>query len=85
MLSENKPWMDKLQVLHKLASDPESAARIFKAITDPPTTSLQRLKLVENGKRIVMMGDDTWTHLFPHHFNKSYTYPSFNVKDLDTV
>ncbi|KAJ0798886.1 putative alkaline-phosphatase-like, core domain superfamily [Helianthus annuus] len=105
--------MDKLQVLHKLAS--ESGARIFKAIADPPTTSLQRLKglttgglptfidignsfgapaivednlihqLVQNGKRVVMMGDDTWTQLFPHHFNKSYPYPSFNVKDLDTV
>ncbi|MFS8024054.1 putative alkaline-phosphatase-like, core domain superfamily [Helianthus anomalus] len=110
---EKKPWMDKLQVLHKLAS--ESGARIFKAIADPPTTSLQRLKglttgglptfidignsfgapaivednlihqLVQNGKRVVMMGDDTWTQLFPHHFNKSYPYPSFNVKDLDTV
>ncbi|KAJ9550593.1 hypothetical protein OSB04_014638 [Centaurea solstitialis] len=112
---EKKPWMDKLQVLHKLASDSESAARIFKAIADPPTTSLQRLKglttgglptfidignsfgapaivednliqqLVQNGKRVVMMGDDTWTQLFPNHFNKSYPYPSFNVKDLDTV
>ncbi|KAM0049661.1 putative Type I phosphodiesterase/nucleotide pyrophosphatase/phosphate transferase [Helianthus debilis subsp. tardiflorus] len=110
---EKNPWMDKLQVLHKLAS--ESGARIFKAIADPPTTSLQRLKglttgglptfidignsfgapaivednlihqLVQNGKRVVMMGDDTWTQLFPHHFNKSYPYPSFNVKDLDTV
>ncbi|KAI3795243.1 hypothetical protein L1987_37892 [Smallanthus sonchifolius] len=111
---EKKPWMDKLKVLHKLASESESAARIFKAIADPPTTSLQRLKglttgglptfidignsfgapaivednlihqLVQNGKRVVMMGD-TWTQLFPHHFNKSYPYPSFNVKDLDTV
>uniref|UniRef100_A0A2P2LDT1 GPI ethanolamine phosphate transferase 3 isoform X1 n=1 Tax=Rhizophora mucronata TaxID=61149 RepID=A0A2P2LDT1_RHIMU len=32
-----------------------------------------------------MMGDDTWVQLFPHHFNKSFPYPSFNVKDLDTV
>ncbi|KDP43914.1 hypothetical protein JCGZ_20924 [Jatropha curcas] len=92
-----------------------SSARIFKAIADPPTTSLQRLKglttgglptfidvgnsfgapaivednfihqLVINGKRVVMMGDDTWIQLFPHHFNKSYPYPSFNVKDLHTV
>lgn len=112
---EKKPWMDKLKVLHKLASENELSARIFKAIADPPTTSLQRLKglttgglptfvdignsfgapaivednliqqLVQNGKRVVMMGDDTWTQLFPHHFNKSYPYPSFNVKDLDTV
>ena len=39
--------MDKLPVLHKLASKPGLAAKIFKAIADPPTTSLQRLK-VEN-------------------------------------
>ncbi|KAL2902722.1 GPI ethanolamine phosphate transferase 3 [Bienertia sinuspersici] len=42
-------------------------------------------QLVENGKRVVMMGDDTWLQLFPHHFEKSFPYPSFNVKDLDTV
>ena len=43
------------------------------------------LQLVQNGKRVVMMGDDTWTQLFPNHFKKSYPYPSFNVKDLHTV
>ncbi|KAL9144261.1 hypothetical protein ABFS82_14G285300 [Erythranthe guttata] len=112
--AEKKPWMDKLQVLHEFASQNRSS-RIFKAIADPPTTSLQRLKglttgglptfidvgnsfgapaivednlihqLVQNGKRVVMMGDDTWIQLFPHHFVKSYPFPSFNVKDLDTV
>ncbi|WOG90976.1 hypothetical protein DCAR_0310223 [Daucus carota subsp. sativus] len=112
---EKKPWMDKLQVLHKLTSQLGSSAKIFKAIADPPTTSLQRMKglttgglptfidvgnsfgapaivednlihqLVQNGKRVVMMGDDTWLQCFPHHFNKSYPFPSFNVKDLDTV
>uniref|UniRef100_A0A2P2LDQ4 GPI ethanolamine phosphate transferase 3 isoform X1 n=1 Tax=Rhizophora mucronata TaxID=61149 RepID=A0A2P2LDQ4_RHIMU len=112
---EKKPWMDRLTVLQKLASSEGSSAKIFKAIADPPTTSLQRLKglttgglptfidvgnsfgapaivednfvqqLAQNGKRVVMMGDDTWVQLFPHHFNKSFPYPSFNVKDLDTV
>ncbi|KAK6116828.1 hypothetical protein DH2020_049458 [Rehmannia glutinosa] len=42
-------------------------------------------QLVQNGKRVVMMGDDTWSQLFPHHFITSYPFPSFNVKDLDTV
>ncbi|ESQ41710.1 hypothetical protein EUTSA_v10012592mg [Eutrema salsugineum] len=42
-------------------------------------------QLVRNGKRLVMMGDDTWTQLFPNQFQKSYPFPSFNVKDLDTV
>ncbi|XP_050271898.1 uncharacterized protein LOC126715366 [Quercus robur] len=112
---ESKPWMDKLKVIQRLASERGSSARIFKAIADPPTTSLQRLKglttgglptfidvgnsfgapaivednfihqLVQNGKRVVMMGDDTWTQLFPDHFKKSFPYPSFNVKDLHTV
>lgn len=112
---EKKPWMDKLQVLQKMAATRGSSARIFKAIADPPTTSLQRLKglttgglptfidvgnsfgapaivednlihqFVQNGKRVVMMGDDTWVQLFPHHFERSYPFPSFNVKDLDTV
>uniref|UniRef100_A0A803LWD1 GPI ethanolamine phosphate transferase 2 C-terminal domain-containing protein n=2 Tax=Chenopodium quinoa TaxID=63459 RepID=A0A803LWD1_CHEQI len=107
--------MDKLQVIQNLAAEEGPTSRIFKAIADPPTTSLQRLKglttgglptfvdvgnsfgapaivednfiqqLVENGKRVVMMGDDTWLQLFPHHFKKSFPYPSFNVKDLDTV
>ncbi|XP_060972946.1 uncharacterized protein LOC115725084 isoform X1 [Cannabis sativa] len=115
LVSESKPWMDKLQVLQELASQNPSSARIFKAIADPPTTSLQRLKglttgglptfidvgnsfgapaiiednlihqLVQNGKRVTMMGDDTWMQLFPHHFEKSHPFPSFNVKDLHTV
>ncbi|XP_047170139.1 GPI ethanolamine phosphate transferase 3-like isoform X2 [Vigna umbellata] len=113
--AESKPWMDKLPVLKNAAATRPLSARIFKAIADPPTTSLQRLKglttgglptfvdvgnsfgapaivednfinqLVQNGKKVVMMGDDTWTQLFPHHFERSYPYPSFNVKDLHTV
>ncbi|KAH6778295.1 Alkaline-phosphatase-like family protein [Perilla frutescens var. frutescens] len=42
-------------------------------------------QLVQNGKRVVMMGDDTWVQLFPDHFTTSYPFPSFNVKDLHTV
>jgi phosphatidylinositol glycan class O len=38
--------MDKLQVLQKLAADEKTSARIFKALADPPTTSLQRLKVI---------------------------------------
>ncbi|KAG9460009.1 hypothetical protein H6P81_004517 [Aristolochia fimbriata] len=112
---EEKPWMNKLEVLQKLAFEERISARIFKAIADPPTTSLQRLKglttgglptfidvgnsfgapaitednliyqLVKNGKRVVMMGDDTWLQLFPEHFERAFPFPSFNVKDLHTV
>ncbi|KAE8704275.1 hypothetical protein F3Y22_tig00110458pilonHSYRG00397 [Hibiscus syriacus] len=115
VFEQKQPWMDRLKVLQRMALENPSSAKIFKAIADPPTTSLQRLKglttgalptfidvgnsfgapaivednfikqLIQNGKRVVMMGDDTWTQLFPNHFNKSYPYPSFNVKDLDTV
>ncbi|XP_069819413.1 GPI ethanolamine phosphate transferase 3 isoform X2 [Dendropsophus ebraccatus] len=42
-------------------------------------------QMVQNGKRVVFMGDDTWDGLFPKKFYKSYFFPSFNVKDLHTV
>jgi phosphatidylinositol glycan class O len=41
--------MDKLQVLQKLAANEKTSARIFKALADPPTTSLQRLKALTTG------------------------------------
>lgn len=46
---------------------------------------LNLLQLIRNGKRVLMMGDDTWVQLFPNHFKRSYPFPSFNVKDLHTV
>ncbi|XP_027847981.2 GPI ethanolamine phosphate transferase 3 [Aphis gossypii] len=42
-------------------------------------------QLVNNRKKVVFMGDDTWANLFPKRFYRNYTYPSFNVWDLDTV
>ncbi|KAM9330069.1 GPI ethanolamine phosphate transferase 3 [Gastrophryne carolinensis] len=42
-------------------------------------------QMVQNGKKVVFMGDDTWDGLFPKKFYKSYFFPSFNVKDLHTV
>ncbi|XP_043543817.1 GPI ethanolamine phosphate transferase 3 isoform X2 [Chiloscyllium plagiosum] len=42
-------------------------------------------QLVQNEKKIVFMGDDTWEGLFPNKFFKSFPFPSFNVKDLHTV
>lgn len=36
-------------------------------------------------KNIVFMGDDTWSGLYPKRFIREYSYPSFNVWDLDTV
>ncbi|XP_032532243.1 GPI ethanolamine phosphate transferase 3 isoform X2 [Chiroxiphia lanceolata] len=42
-------------------------------------------QLVQNGRRVIFMGDDTWEGLFPKKFFRSYFFPSFNVKDLHTV
>ncbi|CAJ2507032.1 Uu.00g082180.m01.CDS01 [Anthostomella pinea] len=41
----------------------------------------------DQGKRIVHLGDDTWTALFPDYFQSSISraYDSFNVWDLHTV
>ena len=39
-----------------------------------------------SNRSIIFMGDDTWTTLFEEKvFEKMYPYPSFNVKDIDTV
>ena len=45
------------------------------------------MQFKEQGKRIVHLGDDTWTALFPGYFqpNISRAYDSFNVWDLHTV
>lgn len=45
------------------------------------------IQLKDAGKRIVHLGDDTWTKLFPKYFeeNISKAYDSFNVWDLHTV
>lgn len=42
-------------------------------------------QLANNGKKVIMMGDDTWLQLFPTQFTRTYPFPSFNVKDLHTV
>jgi phosphatidylinositol glycan class O len=42
-------------------------------------------QLTRHGKKVVMMGDDTWINLFPTSFTEKYPFPSFNVKDLHTV
>jgi phosphatidylinositol glycan class O len=43
-------------------------------------------QLANNNKSVVFTGDDTWISLFPlEHFKETHAYPSFNVKDIDTV
>lgn len=42
-------------------------------------------QLRAKNKKIVFMGDDTWTDLYSGYFEREYPYPSFDVKDLDTV
>lgn len=38
-----------------------------------------------NNLTAVFMGDSTWTDLFPKRFKRKFSYPSFNIHDLDTV
>lgn len=42
---EPQAWMDKLPVLQRLARENRNSARMFKFVADPPTTTLQRLKV----------------------------------------
>lgn len=39
----------------------------------------------KNNKSVIILGDDTWLSLFDAaQINEHHTYPSFNIKDLDT-
>lgn len=39
----------------------------------------------KNNKSVVILGDDTWLSLFDGDMiSLQHTYPSFNIKDLDT-
>lgn len=38
-----------------------------------------------NNMSTVFLGDSTWTELYPKRFLREYSYPSFNIFDLDTV
>lgn len=42
-------------------------------------------QLITNGHSAVLLGDDTWTHLFPDRFIRQYSFPSLNIMDLDTI
>lgn len=33
----------------------------------------------------MQVGDDIWSGLFGKYFDKMYPYPSFNVRDLDSL
>lgn len=42
-------------------------------------------QMIHNNLPVVFMGDSTWTDLYPRRFMRSYSYPSFDIFDLDTV
>ena len=42
-------------------------------------------QMIDRGRKVVFAGDDTWLSLFPNRFTRNYSYPSFDVWDLDTV
>ena len=42
-------------------------------------------QIYANNLTAVFLGDSTWTELFPKKFKRKYSYPSFNIHDLDTV
>ncbi|CAN6441119.1 unnamed protein product [Victoria cruziana] len=71
-----RPAVDRLViiVLDALRFDFVAPSTFFEGVS----------QLAANGKRVLLMGDDTWMQLFPGHFHASHPFPSFNVKDLDT-
>uniref|UniRef100_A0A914D243 GPI ethanolamine phosphate transferase 3 n=1 Tax=Acrobeloides nanus TaxID=290746 RepID=A0A914D243_9BILA len=42
-------------------------------------------QLVNQGKNVTFIGDDTWLSLLPKKFHRFFHAPSFDIKDLHTV
>ena len=42
-------------------------------------------QMKQSGKRVAVMGDETWTDLFPEHFSEQHPFPSMEVNDLHSV
>ncbi|ORX44678.1 hypothetical protein BCR36DRAFT_124950 [Piromyces finnis] len=109
-------YSNKLTVIHKLLTKQPNNSLQFLFKSDPPTTTMQRLKglhtgtlptfidagknfaaesitednlikkIVDNGKKIKFMGDDTWMGLFGDYLDeKSIPCDSLNVWDLYSV
>lgn len=55
----------------------------FHSNTVDEDNLLTQLQL--SNKTSIFMGDDTWIGLYPNAFKNSYSFDSFNVKDLHTV
>ena len=37
-----------------------------------------------NNKKLALLGDDTWFHMFPKSFDYKFVSESFDVRDLDS-
>ncbi|KAH8277868.1 hypothetical protein KR018_009256 [Drosophila ironensis] len=42
-------------------------------------------QMVKTDLPLVFLGDSTWTDLYPRRFKRAYSYPSFDIFDLDSV
>ncbi|XP_064543887.1 GPI ethanolamine phosphate transferase 3 [Drosophila montana] len=42
-------------------------------------------QIVKSELPLVFLGDSTWTDLYPRRFKRAYSYPSFDIFDLDSV
>lgn len=42
-------------------------------------------QMLKHNLSLVFLGDSTWTDLYPNRFKRFYSYPSFDIFDLDTV
>ncbi|TPP60156.1 GPI ethanolamine phosphate transferase 3 [Fasciola gigantica] len=91
----------RMRLMHFIADPPSTTLQRLKALTtgSMPTfvdaganfggSQLMEDNLIkqwyQDGRRVLFVGDDTWISLFPTEFNESHPYPSFDVRDLDTV
>lgn len=96
-----KKYPDRTRLLKFFADPPTTTLQRLKGITTGSlptfidmgsnfaTPEINEDNIIDqinaNGMSTVFMGDGTWTELFPKRFKRKYSYPSFNIHDLDTI
>ena len=70
-------WGQLTSITHELRA-PSALQAFVRAV--PCCSSISPPSAVQ-----AFVGDDTWMRLFPTAMQTALPYPSFNVKDLDTV
>jgi predicted AlkP superfamily pyrophosphatase or phosphodiesterase len=77
---EEDNWVDQL-----IAKKQPGHAKKNKQVVDDDEHKDYNMKGQNDDHKVILVGDDTWEHLFPRRFFPSHSMDSFDTRDLHKV